>query len=129
MTTYGLVGLVFINLALIIYTIGVWSERFQGKLKWWHVGTFYAGLVCDSIGTGAMSLMAGSLLKFTFHGITGLAAILIMFFHAGWATLVLIKKNQVLIVKFHKFSIVVWIIWLIPMVTGAFYGLISHYLL
>ncbi len=34
MSTYGLVGLVFINLALIIYTIGVWSERIQGRLKW-----------------------------------------------------------------------------------------------
>ena len=51
LTTYGLVGIVFINLALIIYTVGVWSERFQGRLKWWHVGTFFAGLVCDSIGT------------------------------------------------------------------------------
>lgn len=122
MTTYGLVGLVFINLALILYTIGVWSERFQGRLKWWHVGTFYAGLVCDSIGTEAMRLMAGGLLQFNFHGITGLAAILIMLFHAWWATLVLMKKDQVLIVKFHKFSIVVWVIWLIPMVTGAVFG-------
>jgi len=58
-TTDGLIGLVFINLALIIYTIGVWSERFQGRLKWWHVGMFYTGLVCDTIGTGAMGLMAG----------------------------------------------------------------------
>ncbi|HWQ42104.1 MAG TPA: HsmA family protein, partial [Desulfosporosinus sp.] len=116
-------GLVFINLALIIYTIGVWSERFQGRLKWWHVGTFYAGLVCDSIGTGAMSLMVGGSFQFNFHGVTGLAAILIMLFHAGWATLVLIRKNEVLIVKFQKFSIVVWVIWLIPMVSGAVFGM------
>ena len=122
MNTYGLVGLVFINLALIIYTIGVWSERIQGRLKWWHVGMFYTGLVSDTIGTGAMGLMVGSMLQFNFHGITGLAAIIIMLFHALWATLVLIKKNEDLIVKFHKFSIVVWIIWLIPMVTGAVFG-------
>lgn len=122
MTAYGLVGLVFINLALAIYTIGVWSERIQGKLKWWHVGTFYAGLVCDSIGTGAMSLMVGGLLQFTFHGITGLAAILIMLFHAVWATVVLVRRNETMIVKFHKFSIFVWVIWLIPMVTGAVFG-------
>lgn len=75
MTTYGLVGLVFINLALILYTIGAWSERFQSRLKWWHVGTFYAGLACDSIGTEAMRLMAGDLMEFNFHGITGLAAL------------------------------------------------------
>ncbi|PKM77822.1 MAG: TIGR03987 family protein [Firmicutes bacterium HGW-Firmicutes-15] len=122
MTTYGLVGLVFISLAMIIYTVGVWSERFQGQLMWWHVGTFYAGLVCDSIGTGAMSMMVGSLLQFNFHGITGLAAILIMLIHAVWATIVLIRKNELLIINFHKFSIVVWAIWLIPMITGAVFG-------
>jgi len=122
-TSYGLVGLVFINLALIIYTIGVWSERFQGRLKWWHVGTFYAGLVCDSIGTRAMSLMVSGALQFNFHGITGLAAILIMLFHAGWATLVLIRKNEVQIVNFQKLSILVWVIWLIPMITGAVLGM------
>jgi len=121
-SNYGLVGLIFINLALIFYSIGVWSERFQGRLKWWHVGTFFAGLACDTIGTGAMGLMSGSMLQFNFHGITGLIAIIIMLFHAIWATQVLIKKNEVLIVRFHKFSIVVWVIWLIPMVTGAIFG-------
>jgi len=83
---------------------------------------FYTGLVCDTIGTGAMFLMVGGLFQFNFHGITGFAAIVIMFFHAGWATLVLIQKNEALIVKFHKFSLVVWVIWLIPMVTGAIFG-------
>lgn len=122
MSNYGLVGMIFISLALIIYTIGVWSERIQGRLKWWHVGTFYCGLVCDTIGTGAMSIMAGGLFQFNFHGITGLAAILIMLFHAGWATLVLLNKDEVRIVKFHKFSLLVWAIWLIPMVTGAIFG-------
>lgn len=122
MTTYGLVGMTFITLALIIYTIGVWSERLQGRLKWWHVGMFYTGLVCDTIGTGAMFLMVGGSFQFNFHGITGLAAIVIMFFHAGWATLGLIQKNEALIVKFHNFSLLVWVIWLIPMVTGAIFG-------
>jgi len=116
------VGMIFISLALVIYTIGVWSERIQGRLKWWHVGMFYSGLVCDTVGTGAMTIMAGGLFQFNFHGITGLAAILIMLFHAGWATLVLINKNEVRIVKFHKFSLIVWVIWLIPMVTGAIFG-------
>ncbi|AHF06478.1 HsmA family protein [Desulfitobacterium metallireducens] len=114
--------MVFIFLALIIYSIGVWSERFQGRLKWWHVAMFYVGLACDTIGTGAMSLMSGGLIQFTFHGMTGLAAIIIMVFHAVWATRVLIKENEILIVKFHEFSLVVWIIWLIPMITGGIFG-------
>ena len=68
-----------------------------------------------------MGLMVGGL-QFNFLGITGLAAILIMLLHAGWATIVLINKNEVLIVRFHKFSLVVWVIWLIPMISGAVFG-------
>jgi len=70
-----------------------------------------------------MSLMVSGALQFNFHGITGLAAILIMLFHAGWATLVLIRKNEVQIVNFQKLSILVWVIWLIPMITGAVLGM------
>ena len=44
-----------INLALLFYSIGVWSERIQGRLKPWHLAFFYGGLVCDTIGTGMMS--------------------------------------------------------------------------
>lgn len=39
-----------------------------------------------------------------------------------WASIVLIRNNEKLINQFHKFSFVVWIIWLIPMVTGMILG-------
>ena len=57
--------------------------------------------------------MAGGL-TFDIHGLTGLLAILLMLVHAVWATVVLIRKNEKLISSFHKFSILVWLIWLIP---------------
>jgi uncharacterized repeat protein (TIGR03987 family) len=106
----------------VLYSIGVWAEKIQGKLKWWHAVVFWSGLTCDTIGTTAMSNMVGTLFQFNFHGITGLSAILLMLFHALWATLVLIKNDKIMILKFHRFSIVVWIIWLIPMVTGVIFG-------
>jgi uncharacterized repeat protein (TIGR03987 family) len=34
--------------------------------------------------------------------------------HAIWATVVLVKKDEKAIKNFHKFSLVVWLIWLIP---------------
>jgi uncharacterized repeat protein (TIGR03987 family) len=37
-----------------------------------------------------------------------------MFVHAIWATVVLMKKDEKMIANFHKFSIAVWFIWLIP---------------
>jgi len=69
-----------------------------------------------------MGKMAGSIIQLNFHGLTGLLAILLMLFHAIWATIVLIRKDEVLILKFHKLSFIVWIIWLIPMVTGMILG-------
>jgi uncharacterized repeat protein (TIGR03987 family) len=48
------------------------------------------------------------------HGISGLVAIILMAIHALWATVVLVRKDEHWIRNFHKFSIAVWCIWLIP---------------
>ena len=107
------VPMIIISLALVFYSIGVWSERFAGRLKAWHLAFFWLGLVCDTWGTGLMFEMAGGL-TYDLHGLTGLLAIILMFIHAAWATVVLLRKDEKLIVSFHKFSLVVWVIWLIP---------------
>lgn len=102
-----------INVALLFYSIGVWSERLQGRLKPWHLAFFCLGLVCDTWGTGLMFEMAGGL-TFDVHGLTGTLAILLMLIHAVWAALVLVRKDEKLIANFHKFSVAVWLIWLVP---------------
>ena len=104
---------IIITLALIFYSIGVWSERIAGKLKPWHLVFFVLGLICDTWGTGLMLEMSGGL-TFDIHGVTGLIAILLMFIHALWAFIVLLKKDEKAINNFHKFSLFVWLIWLIP---------------
>lgn len=111
-----------ITLALIFYTIGVWSEKIQGELKSWHLIIFWIGLIFDTTGTMLMSKIANESFQFNFHGITGLLAIILMLFHAIWATVVLLKKNTTAKTNFHKFSIVVWLIWLIPFISGAIFG-------
>jgi len=116
------IAIIFIISALVLYTIGVWSERFQRRLKWWHTILFWGGFTADTIGTTAMSILSGSLFAFTFHGITGNIAIFLMGIHATWATIVLIRNNEKMIRNFHRFSILVWAIWLIPMITGAVFG-------
>ncbi len=65
-----------IVLALIFYSIGVWSERLAGRLKLQHVVCFWLGLVFDTIGTSMMMEMAGGLTA-DIHGVTGVAAILL----------------------------------------------------
>ncbi len=90
-------AIIIITLALIFYTIGVWSEHHAGILKIWHVVIFYCGLICDTIGTTLMELIARSHtftlnpVLLAIHGISGLAAILLMLFHAIWATVVIVS--------------------------------------
>lgn len=122
MSTLLIIAIAFIFAACIFYTVGVWSERISKRLKNWHSVVFWLGLFSDTIGTGAMGKLAGSMIQLNFHGLTGLLAILLMLFHAVWATIVLIKKDEEMIIRFHKFSIVIWIIWLIPMISGMILG-------
>ena len=114
--------MIVISLALVFYSIGVWSERFQGSLKPWHLAFFWSGLVCDTWGTGLMIDMAGGLTA-DVHGITGVTAILLMLVHAVWATVVLVKRDETAIRNFHKFSLVVWLIWLVPYLSPMIWGL------
>lgn len=47
-----------------------------------------------------------------------------MFGHAIWATVALFVKNERVLANFHKFSIIVWVIWLIPFATGMIQAMI-----
>jgi uncharacterized repeat protein (TIGR03987 family) len=103
-----LLSTILITLALVFYSIGVWSERFAGRLKSWHLIFFWGGFVFDTTGTGIMLEMAGGM-TIDVHGLTGLIA-----------TVVLLRKDEQAIVNFHKFSLVVWVIWLVPYFSGFF---------
>jgi uncharacterized repeat protein (TIGR03987 family) len=110
-------ALVLISSALIAYSIGVWSERISGRLKVWHLVFFWIGFAFDTSGTGIMFDVAGGM-RSDIHGFTGLLAIVLMLIHAVWASAVLIRKDEKAIAGFHKFSIAVWAIWLVPYLSG-----------
>ncbi|MBN1667187.1 MAG: TIGR03987 family protein [Anaerolineales bacterium] len=113
---------IIITAALVFYSIGVWGEKISGRLKWWHFAFFVLGLICDSWGTGLMFEMVGGM-SFDVHGITGVIAIVLMFIHALWALIVLLKQDEKAILNFHKFSIIVWLIWLIPYFSPMLFGM------
>lgn len=125
-----ILAIVSITLALIFYTIGVFGERKSKSLKKKHVIIFWLGLIFDTTGTLIMSKIAEEGIKQIseisqmIHGVTGFLAIVLMLFHAVWATWVLYKNDEKKKAAFHKFSITVWLIWLIPYVVGAIIGMI-----
>lgn len=122
-------AIVTITLALVFYTIGVFGERKSGTLQKKHVAIFWCGLAFDTTGTTIMTFIASAgtaqLSEATklLHSVTGVAAIALMLFHAVWATYVLVRGSEKLRSSFHKFSVIVWAIWLIPYVLGAFVGM------
>ena len=111
-----------ITAALVFYSIGVWSERISGELKKWHLAFFILGLICDTWGTGLMFEFVGGM-TFDVHGISGLIAIILMLVHALWAFIVLRNNDEKAIKNFHKFSVLVWFIWLIPYFSPMFFAM------
>ena len=108
--------------ALVFYSIGVWGERISGRLRPWHLVFFALGLICDTVGTGMMFDYVGGM-TFDIHGITGLIAIILMLIHAIWALITLIKNDEQALKNFHKFSVAVWAIWLVPYFSPMFFSM------
>lgn len=122
-------AIVTISLALVFYTVGVFGERKSKTLNKKHLILFWLGLVFDTTGTfimsriaaeGASTVSAGAQML---HSVTGVLAIVLMLFHAGWATYVLVKNDDTKKQAFHKFSITVWCIWLVPYIVGMIVGM------
>lgn len=55
---YLIAAISVITSALVFYTIGVWGERLQKRLKFWHLVFFLLGLLADSVGTALMENIA-----------------------------------------------------------------------
>jgi uncharacterized repeat protein (TIGR03987 family) len=119
-----IVSSILITLALVFYSLGVWAERISRYLKSWHVWAFWVGFTFDVAGTAGMHVIAGGIYDFSNpHVITGQVALLLMLIHAGWATRVVRKGSEKTRQGFHRYSIVVWLIWLVPYIGGMFMGM------
>lgn len=124
MSTSLVVSIVLITTALFFYSLGVWAERLARYLKVWHVIAFWIGFAFDVSGTFAMHLMAEGPFDLSEpHTLTGQIAIWLMFLHAFWAARVVKKGNEKMLTTFHRFSIFVWMIWLIPYFGGMYLGM------
>lgn len=122
MTLILIYAVIFFTLALIFYSVGVWNERLSKRLKPWHVNLFLLGVITDAIGTWLMFENLGYI-KFTPHTVSGFIAFFLMVFHYFWAAIVLKRNNEKQLINFHKFSIVVWSIWMVSYLSGMVLGI------
>lgn len=121
------VAIILITSALVFYTLGVWAERKAGMLKPWHAASFVLGLVFDASGTYIMSLIAAdggtgqtglAATLASVMAVTGALALILMLVHATWAVVTLLRNRRSELEAFHKWSLLVWLIWLVPYFTG-----------
>jgi len=109
---------------LIFYSLGVWSERIARYLKPWHVAAFWIGFLFDISGTWTMhNISGGPLNLLEMHTLTGQIALWLMLAHAIWATRVARKGSEEMLTGFHRYSIVVWTIWMVPYFGGMYIGM------
>jgi uncharacterized repeat protein (TIGR03987 family) len=105
-------------MALILYTIGVWTVRFSKQLKLSHLIEFWIGFIADIIGTVCMTLLAGGI-KLNLHGLAGFLGLALMLVNNIRVTQLWKDKQEKSFAGFRNFSLIVWIIWLIPFLSGA----------
>ena len=115
---------ILITLALVFYSLGVWAERLARYLKPWHVAAFWTGFAFDVSGTWGMHRMATHPFNILDqHTLTGQIALWLMLIHAVWATRVVRKGAEAARAGFHRYSIVVWLVWLVPYFGGMYVGM------
>jgi uncharacterized repeat protein (TIGR03987 family) len=121
----GLVAVagVLITMALVSYSLGVWAEHVVRYLRPWHVLAFWTGFAFDVSGTTAMELLEPGFNWASLHTITGQIALWLMFVHAVWAVRVAWWGGEATRQVFHRFSLVVWTIWLVPYIGGMYLGM------
>jgi uncharacterized repeat protein (TIGR03987 family) len=119
-----LLSTILITLALVFYSTGVWAERFSRYLKKWHVAAFWTGFIFDVSGTWAMGRMSEAPFDLTdLHTLTGQVALWLMLIHATWATYTVRNGSENLRKRFHTYSLIVWLIWLVPYIGGMIMGM------
>lgn len=115
---------ILITLALVFYSTGIWAERIARYLKPWHVIIFWCGFLFDVGGTSFMHMISKDPFNFmNMHTLTGQLALWLMFIHAVWASYVARKGTEKARIGFHKYSIIVWLIWLVPYFGGMYVGM------
>lgn len=114
------------TLALAFYSAGVWAERIARDLKGWHVAAFLLGWGFDAYGTLLMERMrAEGQESGLVHTVSGASAFALMGVHALWAVWVLARGTDDARRGFHRYSLAVWVLWLVPYLGGMVAGILS----
>jgi len=119
--TMLIAAIIFLTIAWICYSIGIIVES-SGILKPWHVKLFWLGLLFELTGATLMFIL-GKGEVYPIHMIVGAIALALIIFHNILASIIIKTGNIMLLRCFPKFSLTVYLIWLIAFITGMIIGM------
>ena len=71
-----------------------------------------------------MFQIAHEVLALSLHTLTGVLALVLMIVHALWATVTVLRNRPKELARFHRYSLVVWGIWLLAFFSGMVAGMV-----
>ena len=122
MPTIIIIAVISITAALLFYSVAVWWNWANKRLKVRHMILFWLGLATDLLGT---AMMAASVETVTYdlHTISGYTALFLMVTVTLGGSYALFVKNERMLTNFHKFGIPIWFVWITSWITGVVLGI------
>lgn len=109
------------TLALILYSLAIWSGRKSPQLRLWQIVVFFLGVSFDALGVWITVKFIGAIVL-TPHAIFGFSALILMSLHFLWVfALFITNKQQTL--RTHRFGLFVWSVWMLSYLSGFVTGL------
>ncbi len=120
MTPILIAGTTIVNLALISYSIFIYSERKTRKTGKKVLSFLTIGVILDSTATICM-ITGSTQTPFTLHGILGYSSLTGMLTDAFliWKSRMRNGKESPLSASIHKYSLIAYCWWIAAYITGA----------
>lgn len=121
------IGILFVNMALVMYSIGILSEQ-RKKVITNHILFFITlGIIFDIMATTIM-IISSSKGILTLHGALGYSALWIMIIDWIWMYTFRKRNSSSTAVsqKLHIFSRIAYVWWVLAYITGAILIALRH---
>jgi len=120
MKTVSMIGAFIVTLALISYTIAVFSERKKRHITKRILSYFVIGVILDITATTCM-IIGSTNSPFTFHGLLGYSALALMLIDTIliWRFYKTYSSDLEVSSSLHRYTIISYSWWVIAYITGS----------
>ncbi|MDY0082670.1 MAG: hypothetical protein RBR74_05765 [Ignavibacteriaceae bacterium] len=127
MTDIIKIGILFVHLALIFYTLFIFFERKEKRASTRVLIFITIAIISDVIATSFM-MVGATTTYFTLHGIIGYTGLLLMMIVFTLLIRFRMKSGSEASVSkgFHNYILIAYLGWLVAFITGAAVSIFRH---